>query len=48
MTWLGLSNGELGLVLFIFGLVYSAALMPRLGAFVGRQLTRKSRPKASP
>jgi hypothetical protein len=34
----GMSPGEVGLVVFIFGLVYFAQLVPRLGAFVGEKL----------
>jgi len=38
---LGMTHGELALVVFIFGLVYAAALVPRLGAFIGRRLAGK-------
>jgi hypothetical protein len=35
---LGMTRGEFALVVFVFGLVYSAALVPRVGAFVGRHV----------
>jgi hypothetical protein len=41
---LGMTHGELGLVLFIFALVYSAAWVPKLGAAVGRALAGKQPP----
>jgi hypothetical protein len=33
-----MTHGEIVLVAFVFGLVYFAAFVPRLGAFVGRKL----------
>jgi hypothetical protein len=39
---LGMSHSELGLVIFIFGLVYVALLVPKAGAFVGRKLAGKA------
>ncbi len=33
---LGMTRGEIGLVLVIFALVWSAQFLPRLGDFVGR------------
>ncbi len=39
----GMTEGELGLVLFVFGLVYVAAFVPRAGAFIGRRLAGGSR-----
>ncbi len=47
---LGMTHGELGLVLFVFCLVYFASVVPKLGAFVGRRLAGKPasrRPPAS-
>jgi hypothetical protein len=45
---LGMTRGELGLVVFVFLLVYSAALVPKVGAFLGRKLAGgASRPPAS-
>jgi len=41
-----MTRGELGLVAFVFGLIYSAALVPRLGAWVGRRLSRRPTPGA--
>ncbi len=38
---LGMTHGELGLVLFIFGLVYAAHVVPKIGARVGDWLARK-------
>ena len=38
----GMTLGEIGLVCFDFGLIYVAALVPRLGAYVGRTLARRS------
>ena len=38
----GMTHGELGLVLFIFALVYSAQVVPKVGARVGAWLGRKS------
>ncbi len=40
---LGMTRGEIGLVLFIFGLVYAAQLVPRLGAFLGEVAYAKLR-----
>jgi hypothetical protein len=34
----GVTRGELGLVLFVFGIVYVAAFVPRAGASIGRRL----------
>jgi hypothetical protein len=45
---LGMTHGELALVLFVFGLVYVAALVPRLGAFVGRRLAGGARSRQEP
>jgi len=38
---LGMTHGELGLVIFIFALVYSAQIVPKIGARVGASLGRK-------
>lgn len=38
MNVLGMTEGEISLVAFVFGLVYVAAYVPRFGAFVGRKL----------
>jgi hypothetical protein len=38
---LGMTHGELGLVLFIFGTVYFAQFVPKLGARAGQWLGRK-------
>ena len=38
---LGMTHGELGLVLFIFVLVYSAQIVPTIGARVGAWFGRK-------
>jgi Sec-independent protein translocase protein TatA len=38
---LGMTHGELGLVLFIFALVYGAQVLPKLGERVGTWLARK-------
>jgi len=35
---LGMTHAELALVVFIFGLVCIAQVVPRAGAFVGRKL----------
>lgn len=35
---LGMTRGEIGLVIFIFGLIYSAQLVPRLGEVLGELL----------
>jgi hypothetical protein len=45
---LGMTHGELGLVLFVFGLVFSAALVPRLGAFIGRKLAGAGKKSPAP
>ncbi len=42
----GMTRSELGLVVFIFGLVYFALFVPKAGAFVGRKLAAKPRPPA--
>jgi hypothetical protein len=34
----GMTRGELGLVVFIFALVWSAQILPRVGDLVGRLL----------
>ena len=39
---LGMTRGEIGLVIFIFGLIYSAQLVPRLGELVGELLAGKA------
>jgi hypothetical protein len=39
-----MTHGELGLVLFIFALVYVAAFVPRAGAYVGRRLAGRASP----
>lgn len=45
---LGMTYGEIALVVFVFGLVYSASRVPRVGAFVGRRLAAKpARPPLS-
>jgi hypothetical protein len=45
MDWigqtLGMTHGELGLVLFVFALVYGAPQVPRLGERLGMLLARK-------
>ncbi|MEO6574038.1 MAG: hypothetical protein ABIP89_09375 [Polyangiaceae bacterium] len=33
-----MTRGEIGLVLFIFGLVYVAAFLPRMGAWLGERV----------
>ncbi len=38
---LGMTHGELGLVLFIFALVYGAQAVPKLAERVGVWLARK-------
>jgi hypothetical protein len=38
---LGMTHGELGLVLFIFALVYFAQFVPKLGSRAGAWLGRK-------
>ncbi len=38
---LGMTYGEIALVVFVFGLVYSASRVARVGAFVGRRLVAK-------
>ena len=38
---LGMTHGELGLVLFIFALVYGAQVVPKVGERVGVWLSRK-------
>jgi hypothetical protein len=45
---LGMTCGEIALVVFVFGLVYSASRVPRLGAFIGRKLAPRpgSRPSS--
>jgi hypothetical protein len=40
---LGMTHGELGLVLFIFALVYSAQIVPKLGARAGEWLGRRNK-----
>jgi Sec-independent protein translocase protein TatA len=37
----GMTHGELGLVLFIFALVYGAQVVPKVGERVGAWLSRK-------
>ena len=39
-----MTRGEIGLVLFIFALVYFALLVPKVGAYVGRMLAGKPKP----
>jgi len=39
-----MTTGEIELVVFVFGLVYAAAFVPRFGAFVGRKLAGGSTP----
>jgi hypothetical protein len=39
--WLGMTHGEVGLVLFVFALIYAAQLAPKLGERVGVWLSRK-------
>jgi hypothetical protein len=39
--WMGMTHGELGLVVFVFVLVYAAQLMPTAGERVGAWLSRK-------
>ena len=42
----GLSRGELGIVLFIFGLVWGAGQLPRLGEWIAVHLaTRRASPR---
>ncbi len=41
MLIFGMTPGELGLVAFIFALVWSAQLLPRVGDAVGRSLFGK-------
>ena len=41
---LGMTKGELGLTVFIFGLVYVANWVPRFGAWVGARLAGKGGP----
>jgi hypothetical protein len=46
----GMTRGEIGLVLFIFGLVYIAAFLPRIGAWLGVRVfgrSTDSKPKES-
>jgi Sec-independent protein translocase protein TatA len=38
---LGMTHGELGIVLFVFALVYGAQVAPKLGARAGEWLGRK-------
>jgi len=42
----GMTHGELGLVLFVFALVYFALLIPKAGAYVARALAGKPKPSA--
>jgi hypothetical protein len=35
---LGMTRGEIGLVLFIFALVYFAQIVPKIGEFLGEKL----------
>jgi hypothetical protein len=41
---LGMTAGELGLVVFVFVVVYIAALVPKVGAFIGRKLSGGASP----
>jgi hypothetical protein len=43
-----MTQGELTLVVFVFGLVYVAAFVPRFGAFVGRKLAGKPTAPTTP
>jgi hypothetical protein len=43
----GMTRGELGLTAFVFGLVYAAALLPRLGERLGMFFVKR-RTKARP
>jgi hypothetical protein len=46
----GMTRGEIGLVVLIFGLVYVAAFLPRMGAWLGDKLFARapgSKPKES-
>jgi Sec-independent protein translocase protein TatA len=36
----GMTRGEIGLVLFIFALIYGAGLLPRVGEKLGAWLAR--------
>ena len=38
---LGMTRGEIGLLVFIFALVYFAQLVPRLGEFLGERVYAK-------
>ncbi len=37
----GMTHGELGLVVFIFALVYGAQVVPKIGERVGTWMARK-------
>ena len=39
--FLGMTSGELGLVAFIFVLVYAAQIVPKIGARLGERFARK-------
>jgi hypothetical protein len=39
--WLGMTHGELGLVVFLFALVWGAQLVPTVGERIGALLARK-------
>jgi hypothetical protein len=39
--WLGMTHGEVGLVIFVFALVYAAQIVPKVGERVGVWLSRK-------
>ncbi len=43
----GMTRGEIGLVVFIFGLVYVAAFLPRMGAWLGDKLFARD-PESNP
>jgi hypothetical protein len=43
----GMTRGEIGLVLFIFALIYAVRLLPRAGDWIGRLLGDRRGDKGS-
>jgi hypothetical protein len=39
---LGMTHGEVGIVLFVFALVYGAQVVPKLGARLGNWISRRT------
>jgi len=42
----GMTRGEIGLVVFLFGLIYAGVLVPRAGAWLGAYFARDRKPAA--